>query len=46
LLRDSIEAGDGPLNLVGNFAHFASIGVSGETEPSSFAWFTPSARAI
>jgi hypothetical protein len=27
-------------------AHLASIGVSGEVVPSSFAGFTPSARAI
>ena len=27
-------------------AHLLSIGISGEVAPSSFPWFTPSARAI
>jgi glycerol-3-phosphate O-acyltransferase len=47
LLRDPIEARDRSFDLVGDVGHFASIGASGEaTGPSSFAWFTPSARAI
>ena len=46
LRRDALEAGDRPFNLVGDFGHFASIGVNGEAAPSSLAWFTPSARAI
>ncbi len=44
--RDAIEPSDRPVDLVGDFGHFASMGVSGEAAPSSLAWFTPSARAI
>ena len=46
LTGDALEARDRSFDLVRDFRHFASIGVSGEDAPSSFAWFTPSARAI
>ena len=46
LSRDTLEAGDRLFDLIGDFSHFASIGVSGDAAPSSLPWFTPSARAI
>jgi hypothetical protein len=47
LLGDALEPRDGALNLVGDVRHLASSGASGEdVGPSSFAWFTPSARAM
>ena len=45
-LGDPIEAGNRMFDFVGDVAHLASIGVSGEVEPSSLPWFTPSARAM
>ena len=46
LARDPLKPGDRAFDLVGYVGHLLSIGVSGEGVPSSFAWFTPSARAI
>jgi len=44
LLETRVRAIEDPAELVG--VHLLSIGVSGETPPSSLPWFTPSARAM